>query len=433
VSGRVLDIASDPEPATVELPSHQPDSPAQSPPARSPIGRRGRWLLLVVLLAVAASAGGLAATVLVKSPAERAADTAPPPRSVVAEKVTSRVLASTVVMRGQFANGRVFKFSPSAPAATAGGPGGSAMVVTGVHTSAGATVKAGRVLVEISGRPVFALAGAFPAYRDMLPGESGKDIRQLQDALARLGYRRGGDDDGEFGTGTAHAIREFYHDLGYPVPETEVQPEQPAAQPSGAPAGSPPATSAQPQKQPMMPMSEVVFLPTLPARVATFGASVGDTAGNPLITFTTGGPRLTGKLDPASRQLVKPGMSVKVADEVTGYSGTGRVASIGAQVSADGAEYLPLRIDGDEPWPIGEAGKDVRLTITAAATEGKVLAVPEAALTADAAGNTTVVVVDRGAQRVVVVTVGVSAGGMVEVAPAPGQRLAAGDEVVTGR
>jgi hypothetical protein len=183
----------------------------------------------------------------------------------------------------------------------------------------------------------------------------------------------------------------------------------------------------------MMPMSEVVFLPTLPARVAGFSASVGDTPANPLITFTTGGPRLTGRLDPASGPLVKAGMTVKVADEATGFSGTGKIASVGAQASAGGTEYLPLQVDGDQAWPTGEAGKDVRLTITAAATKGKVLAVPEAALTADAGGNTTVVVADGSAQRVVVVAVGVSADGMVEVSPAPGQKLAAGDEVVTGK
>ncbi len=400
---------------------------------RSPMKRRGRWLQLIALLAIAASVGGLAATVLVKSPAERAADTAPPPRTVLTEKVASRVLASTVVMRGQFVSGRTFKFSPAAPAASADGPGGSAMVVTDVNTSAGANVRAGKVLLEVSGRPVFALVGAFPAYRDMVPGQSGPDIEQLQDALRDLGYRSGSDDDGKFGTGTANAIKRFYRDIGYPMAQApaEARVEPPAAEPT--PGSSPGATPSAPAAQPMMPMSEVIFLPSLPARVAAFSAAVGDTVGNPLITFTTGGPRLTGKLDPASGPMVKAGMSVKVTDEATGFSGTGKVASIGAQVNADGGAHLPLRIEGDKPWPAGEAGKDVRLTITAAATEGKVLAVPEAALTADADGNTTVVVVGGGAQRVVLVTVGVSAGGMVEVAPAPGQRLKAGDEVVTGK
>jgi len=393
------------------------------------MARRGRVLLLVTLLAVAASAGGLVATLFVKSPAEQAADTAPPPRSVVTEKVVSRQLATTVVMRGKFANGRQFKFTATAPASTSEGPGGTAMIVTGVHTSVGATVRAGKVLVEVSGRPVYALAGAFPAYRDLAPGMSGKDVAQLQDALGELGYRDA-DRSGYFGDGTARAVIRFYRDLGYSVPRTATASATPTPAPS---ASSTPSSTGESLSTVQVPMSEVAFLPTLPARVAAFGAAVGDAATSPLITFTTGGPRLTGHLDPASGPLVKPGMAARVVDEATGFSGSGKVTAVGAQVSSAGASYLPLTIAADGSWPAGEAGQDVRVTITAAATAGKVLAVPESALTADANGNTTVVAVAGGAERIVVVTVGASAGGLVAVAPAPGQHLVAGDEVVTGK
>ena len=79
----------------------------------------------------------------------------------------------------------------------------------------------------------------------------------------------------------------------------------------------------------MMPLSEVVFLPGLPARVAAFSAAPGDPVTNPLITF----------------------------------SATGRVGSVGGQVqSTNGGTYVPVTIDPDKPWPADESGQDVRVS-----------------------------------------------------------------------
>jgi hypothetical protein len=196
----------------------------------------------------------------------------------------------------------------------------------------------------------------------------------------------------------------------------------------------------------MVPSSEAVFVPALPARVVSVPVRVGDAVKGPVITLARGGMTLTGMLDPAQGGLVTPGLKAEVLSEATGAHAAGTVESVGTLVtpgdgksgdtaSSGGATspYLPLTIRPAKSWSTRFAGQDVRITITAAATSGRVLAVPEAAMSSGADTRTTVTVVDgAGRQRTVQVEAGVSADGMVQVTPLHGG-LAAGDDVVVGR
>lgn len=75
------------------------------------------------------------------------------------------------------------------------------------------------MLLEVSGRPVFALPGRLPVYRDLKPGATGDDVKQLQKALADLGHGTGSDKAGTFGAGTKTALAAFYKSIGYdPLP-----------------------------------------------------------------------------------------------------------------------------------------------------------------------------------------------------------------------
>ncbi len=78
-------------------------------------------------------------------------------------------------------------------------------------------------------------------------------------------------------------------------------------------------------------------------------------------------------------------------------------------------------------------GTNVRVTIPVSSTGGEVLAVPAAALSATAAGDTILQVEDQDSTlRTVTVEPGLAAGGLVEVTPIEGD-LAEGDWVVVGR
>jgi HlyD family secretion protein len=432
----------------------------------SPISRRRRAIVGVAATAGLLSVGGLAGSGLVRSPSQAAADTRPPPPSVITAPVVRQVLRSTVVLRGTFANGRTVSAQPTSVAETEAPSRPAQLVVTGVFTRAGGRVRAATALAAYSGRPVFALPGAVPAYRDLVYGEQGGDVRQLQHALASLGYGAGADTGGVFGTGTEQAVRALYRHLGYPVPVTHDAKTAATANTTGTAARTGTGTDASPSPadtgtraaagegtssvaHAMVPASEVVFVPSLPARVVSVPVHVGDPVKGPLLTLARGGLTLTGQLDPTQAGLVTPGMKVSVLSEATGTQARGTVESVGALVTpgdgkdgtessdsadaAGGGAYRPLTVKPDRTWSTAFGGQDVRITVTAAATAKAVLAVPEAAVTAGADTHTSITVVGAGGTRHTVrVTAGVSADGMVQVTPV-GARLTAGERVVVGK
>ena len=95
--------------------------------------------------------------------------------------------------------------------------GSGTQVLTGRVPEAGAEVTEGMVLAEVSGRPVIVLGGALPSYRTLVPGSTGPDVKQLQEALARLGYSPG-DADGVYDGEVATAVAALYAAVGYPAP-----------------------------------------------------------------------------------------------------------------------------------------------------------------------------------------------------------------------
>ncbi|MEU1288736.1 peptidoglycan-binding protein [Kitasatospora sp. NPDC005856] len=373
----------------VETP--QPEATAAEPaaPAGPAPHRRRRLIIVIALVAAVTAGGGMWAATLIRSPEQAAADTKAPPASVLTAPVVQRVLSNTTVLRGVFTAGQSFPVQPGAVSASAGGPGGGTPIVTALKVNGGDAVDSGQVLAEVSGRPVIALPGPIPAYRDMAPGESGGDIGQLQDVLRGMGYSTGGDDKEYFGAGTKAAVTRLYQKLGYPVPTTGDQTaaavraaqqavdqakqtvqdleSQPArgseptatATKSGAPANAPGAAAggasggaaalararadltakqqdlarAQAKDGPQLPAAEVVFLPALPARVGAVGAKVGDRVTTPVLTLTAGGLNLTGHLLPGDAPLVKPGMNVTVLSETTGAQLSAKVGSVGTLVT----------------------------------------------------------------------------------------------------
>jgi multidrug efflux pump subunit AcrA (membrane-fusion protein) len=366
----------------------------------------GRVLLWTVAAAALLAVGGLISASFIKSPAEVAASTRPPPPATLTAPVVREKLQSTLSLRGTVRASGETQVTPASE------QGAVSLVITAIDTSPGAQVLDGEVLLAISGRPLYVLPGAFPAYRDMVPGDDGPDVAELQSALQGLGYSTSPDPPGVFGKGTEAAVTAFYQAIGYPVPRV-------ADNPHGAP---------------MVPMAEVAFVPRLPATVIAVNGRIGSLVSAPLITLASGGLQVAGQLDPSQRGLVRAGMAVVISDGLTGFSGVGTIASVGSTVdgAASGSPYLPVTVRSDH-MPVSELGADVQITVATASTSGPVLAVPEAAITTNAAGATFVEVREHSGQlRRVTVRTGVTSGGMVAVTPTQGS-LAIGDQVVTGQ
>lgn len=134
-------------------------------------------------------AAGVAVGTQLKSPAEVAADAAPPEASPVTAAVARKPLSSTVTTRGTIRFSDPKPVSLAGPVGSPSGSSGSTVVTSIVER--GATLQEGDVPLTVAGRPVFILTGKLPMYRQIGPGDSGDDVRQLEEALARLGFDPG--------------------------------------------------------------------------------------------------------------------------------------------------------------------------------------------------------------------------------------------------
>jgi hypothetical protein len=376
--------------------------------------RRRTFVLVLVVLIVAAGAGALLLATAIKSPAQQAAQTRAPAATALTVTVRKTVLRSSVL--AQAVVGAPREVSPSVIGGGGAAGQGVQQIVTRVWHGRGSYVGQGQVVLEVAGQPFFVLQGAVPAYRNLEPGESGADVTQLQEDLGELGYGLGADTLGDFGPGTAAAVDAYYQAIGYTAPQVSQGPK--------ADRGA------------MIPLGQYTFVPRLPARIVKLGMTVGQAAKGGGLVLALGSPTVGGQLSPSSAGLVRPGMKVTITEPGNGVTVAGRVTSVARSTattkSVSGGLYVAMGIRPDRPLPLSLVGQDVSVTIATARSRGPVLAVPEAAVFAGADGATYVTKV-AGARRVrVPVRVGLTGNGLLQVTPAGGGGLAAGDQVLIG-
>ncbi|HEX6352229.1 peptidoglycan-binding protein [Actinophytocola sp.] len=362
---------------------------------RTPARRRWRRLVataVAVLVVAVAVAVGVFLGPRLKSPEQAVADAAPPPASLVTARVERRVLAESVVLRGTVEPGASIKLEVPP------GLAGPTAVVTDVRAEPGEPLREGAVLVEVAGAPVFGLVLPFPLYRDLTDGLSGPDVREVQRALVRLGYRTAV--SGTFGADTQDALRRFYAARGYPVPEQ---------------AG--PQTTT-----PMLPRTHVVRLDQPGRTISAIPIAVGAVLSEPaavLAELDAGSATITALAGQQQVALLVPGTTADIVDDVRALTSTAVVETVAtepAQGETGAAFPVRLTFTGAELTPT--PNHTVRVTIGAALDAAPVLAVPVTAVYARPDGSTFVTVVDD-PERTTDVTVrtGRSAGGWVEIAP----------------
>jgi peptidoglycan hydrolase-like protein with peptidoglycan-binding domain len=380
--------------------------------------RRQRAALILAVSCALFAGGGLVASRFVRSPQQQAASVRPPKASLLTAPVQEQVLAQTLITRGTVAAAEQIQVTPSSPS-----QGATSAVVTAVRAKIGQNVKAGQVLLEVSGRPVIALPGAVPAYRDLKPGDEGKDVTELQHALAALGYYSA-DPSGTFDWNTKQAVTALYQHLGYDVPTTggagdttdrqALQAAQAAvdqarravddmkrqivaaaAQPSSSTSRKPPSgqeplsvqlsylqqaldQAIDNQNQliattgPELPGAEFVFVPSFPARVQTIDAAIGHLVTGSLLTLSTGRLQVSAQLQPDQAGLVKQGTSVMITSEALGQQVPGRLHRIGQVTtqgtgSASGGEpATSTNPSGTQPGGTTAVAPYVPITITPA-------------------------------------------------------------------
>lgn len=351
---------------------------------------RRRGLALILVAAVLMAMGAWIASLMIESPREAALNAEPPEPSLITVPIERRQVGQEIVTRGLVTATQTVEAITSLS-----GAGALRAVVSGHVPRPGDEITAGGVVVEISGRPIIALQGDVPAYRDLVIGDSGPDVQRLNAALAGMGLGLKAETS-IFDEATQQAVEAVYAKAGY------------------ASAGS-------------LPAGEVVFISALPASIIQANTKVGTSVAEASVQIASGELTVSAQFSPGEAELVQDGAAVVLSSEILGES-----VDATAEVDTAGG----IRISPAEPLGSAWAGQDVKVRVISAVTQGEVLAVPVAAIVANGSGETEVVVVRRGATSIsdaeprrVRVTVGAVGAGWAEVTPVDGAALAEGDPV----
>lgn len=291
----------------------------------------------------------------------------------------------------------------SLTAATAG-------VVEAVATP-GAKLARGALLARIAGQPAVLLYGSRPAWRTLVAGMAGADVRQLNANLAALGYLPPGAVGDSFGRATEAAVRRLQARRG--------------AVPTG-----------------IVPLGSVVFAPGA-IRVGVVAVITGQTVeqGAQLLQMASARRVVSISLDAADQDSVHDGdpVSISLPDGQATHGVVSDVARVATSPPASGDQQGGPSGGGDATVAVTVRLLDprvapsldqapVQVAITTESTPNA-LAVPVGALLAQADGHYAVEVVRAGAHVTVPVTTGLFSDSTDLVAITSGA-VRVGDQVV---
>ncbi len=215
----------------------------------------------------------------------------------------------------------------------------------------------------------------------------------------------------------------------------------------------------------VVPANEVVFFAALPLRVDESKLLAGDALSGVLMTVATQRLAVDASVDPGDAPSLHLGQAAEIEATDLGVTVAATITKIGATSGTNGADATRIYVevspvesaDGTEvattastagssssglvlppgarrPTLADLNGISVKVTVPISTTNGNVLAVPTAAVSAAADGTTRVEVEDTPDKptRYVIVTAGLRADGYVQVKPTKLGELKTGDLVVTG-
>lgn len=243
--------------------------------------------------------------------------------------------------------------------------------------AAGATVRRGQPLFEVSGQSVTLLYGSLPAWRAFTPGMTpGPDVQQLQRNLAAFGFDPG-PADGQFGWSTEAAIDRWQQARGMTVTGTI-----PFGEVAFLAGPLRVTTIAQPLGAAVQAGASVLSGTSL-----TPGVQVWLTVGGPavrrgdqvLVTMPNGTTIVPGTVSAVGSVASTPGAS-------PGGSGSSSASGTNGGSATGTAAVIPVTITIREPLPAGLDQAPVQVAITQQRADN-VLAVPVTALLAAADGG----------------------------------------------
>lgn len=382
---------------------------------------RARAIVAMVSAFAAGAVVAWGASALIVSPAE--ARPTPVPATEITAAVERRALTTQLGGSGTIV-------LPDGAPVIARLDGDGRAVVSGLPVEVGQPVPWCRPVVEISGRPLIALRGAVPAFRDLTRGDSGSDVVQLQTALEACGYDIA-DREGTFGWSTDRALRALYRDIGYEQPTVIIEPASTGpTQSTTTPGEEVTPTVVAATVQAVLPAAEVVVLPTdgVVQALAPLGS---DVTTDPVAQVGPAGFVLRADLPVAMLSQLAAGQAVTLL--VAGQEvATTLPEPPTAPVTDPDTGAAVYRIDIPLPGSVesSAAGSPATFQVTVGDPAVRGCVVPVSAVYLDGSGATFVVRAGGGDR--VPVAVGAAVGGFVCVEPTDGTSLAIGDAVVVG-
>jgi len=371
---------------------------------------RDRRLIFVcvgaVLLAVATGFVGSRFA----SPNQQAAEAKAPPLTPITAPATFGVLQATVTIRANVED------SDHTSVGVPDDIGSDLPVVTQLNVHHGSDVTTGSWIMAVAGRPIIALTGSIPAYRDMSMGETGVDIEELQQNLHQLGYGTDPDAVGVFGRGTENAVRQLYQKLDF----------------------TPALENAKQSNSAFVPRGEVLFVPSLPEQLVGLDVKLGGTvpSNGTVGQLGSGAILIEGEAEPGTQTNIRLGQSATIYSNISNQTVTATVASVASQPTTDASSGAPTYAVTLKPTSPANSrqlvGQNVQVTIKTATSRTKTWIVPVAAITTTANGDSFITVIGKSRREVTMrVTPGLVAGGQESVVPHDAQ-LQSGDDVVVG-
>ncbi len=252
----------------------------------------------------------------------------------------------------------------------------------------GSVVGSGSILAVVGDEPVAVLEGELPAWRDLVVGDEGPDVEQLETALVSAGFDPDGviTVDEEYTSATAEMVEDWQEEIG--------------AEPTGE-----------------VRHGAVVFLPE-PMRVESVAVEPGAlvAAGDTLVGLASLGRVAVADVPVADVAALAPGdpVTVRLPDRET-LDGT--VATVVAQTDTS-TRRLTVELPGAPESLAGLGAVDVDVLWTEAVAED-VATLPATAFRRLEDGTYVVDVVDGGELRALTVEPGRQVGSRVEVAGVP--------------
>ncbi len=321
-----------------------------------------------------------------------AATTPPQVSSPASPTITTEVVSGTLAVE------QAYGIAVDWPAAPRGVNGLTGTLTAMSLPAEGRSVAPGDVLYTVDLAPVVAATGAVPAFRDLGAGAVGEDVRQLQQFLVDRGLLAVAP-DGRFGAATARAVADWSASLGLGRVDS-------------------------------VPLGRLVFLPQLPAQLASadgvrIGARVA--AGEELLVGAEGEPQFSFVVLPEAVDRTVKGMLVRI--DADGVEWTAQVDRLAADPEGTEATIAVLAPVDGEASICGGTCSSVLTLGSETVLAGRIELIPEttgsevptAAIRIDADG-TAAVVLESG-ERVTVEILASADGRSIVTGVEPGERV----------